>query len=145
VITFPVQAPDNAILKSEISAIEFLDYVSLVQRSWIKAGTNPENNRAPEVSHNVSNTCAVKPNEWDAVADYIWAHREDFTGISLLGDEGQTRYAQAPFQAVETDEDTLHWNRLQPKPVDYTTLKEQADNTTLKETVACSGGACEIV
>jgi ribonucleoside-diphosphate reductase alpha chain len=145
VITFPVRAPQNAILKSDIGAIEFLQYVSLVQRSWVKAGANPVDNRSPEISHNVSNTCSVKANEWDAVADYIWAHREDFTGVSLLGDDGNTRYAQAPFQAVETDEDVLRWNRLQPKAVDYTALKEQADNTNLKDTVACAGGACEIV
>lgn len=144
VITFPVQAPENAILKHEIGAIEFLEYVSLVQRAWVKEGTNPDHNRAPEISHNVSNTCVVKPDEWPAVADYIWAHRDDFTGISLLGDDGQTRYPQAPFQAVETDEDALHWNRLQPKPVDYTTLKEHGDNTTLKEVIACGGGACEL-
>jgi ribonucleoside-triphosphate reductase len=145
VITFPVKAPENAILKNEIGAIEFLEYVSLVQRTWVKAGTNPDDNRAPEISHNVSNTCAVKPNEWDAVADYIWTHRDDFTGVSLLGDDGQTRYAQAPFQAVETDEDVLHWNRLQPRPVDYTTLKEDADNTALKEVIACAGGACAVL
>ena len=145
VITFPVKAPENAILKNEIGAIEFLEYVSLVQRTWVKAGTNPQNNRAPEISHNVSNTCAVKPNEWEAVADYIWTHRDDFTGVSLLGDDGQTRYAQAPFQAVESDEDVLHWNRLQPKPVDYTTLKEDADNTALKDVVACAGGACAVL
>ena len=145
VITFPVQAPENAILKNEIGAIEFLEYVSLVQRTWVKAGANPDNNRAPEISHNVSNTCAVKPNEWEAVADYIWTHRDDFTGVSLLGDDGQTRYAQAPFQAVETDEDVLHWNRLLPRPVDYTTLKEDADNTALKEVIACAGGSCSII
>lgn len=145
VITFPVQAPENAILKHEITAIEFLQYVNLVQRSWVKAGTNLDNNRAPEICHNVSNTCVVKPEEWDLVADYIWTHREDFTGISLLGDDGQTRYAQAPFQAVQTDEEVLHWNRLQPETVDYTKLIEDADNTTLKETVACSGGSCEII
>lgn len=144
VITFPLQAPENAILKDEIGAIEFLEYVSLVQRSWVRSGTNPDNNRAPEVSHNVSNTCAVKASEWDAVADYIWSHREDFTGISLLGEDGQTRYAQAPFQAVETDEDVVHWNHLQPKPVDYTALRERTDNTTLKEVIACGGGACEL-
>jgi ribonucleoside-diphosphate reductase alpha chain len=143
VITFPVQAPANAILKDEIGAIEFLEYVSLVQRSWVKAGANPDNNRAPEISHNVSNTCVVKSGEWEAVADYIWSHRQDFTGVSLLAEDGQTRYAQAPFQAVETDEDVLHWNRLQPKAVDYTALKEHKDNTTLKEVVACGGGACE--
>lgn len=144
VITFPIKAPDNAILKNEISAIEFLEYVSLVQRTWVRSGANPDDNRAPEISHNVSNTCVVKPNEWDAVAAYLWTHREDFTGVSLLGDDGQTRYAQAPFQTVETDEDAAHWNRLQPKRVDYTALREQADNTALKEVVACGGGACEL-
>lgn len=144
VITFPVTAPENAILKHEISAVEFLEYVRLVQRSWVRSGANPDNNRAPEISHNVSNTCVVKPDEWDAVASFLWAHREDFTGVSLLADDGQTRYAQAPFQTVETDEDTLHWNRLQPAGVDYAALAEAGDNTALKEVVACGGGACEL-
>jgi ribonucleoside-diphosphate reductase alpha chain len=144
VITFPIEAPSGAILKHDLSAIEFLDYVRLVQRSWVKAGTNPECNRAPEISHNVSNTCVIKSNEWDAVADYLWSNRQDFTGVSLFADEGQTRYAQAPFQVVEADEDVLHWNRLQPKPVDYTTLHEHTDNTALKEVIACGGGACEL-
>jgi ribonucleoside-diphosphate reductase alpha chain len=144
VITFPIEAPSSAILKKDLGAIEFLDYVRLVQRSWVKAGLNPGCNRAPEISHNVSNTCVIKSNEWDAVADYLWSNRQDFTGVSLFADDGQTRYAQAPFQVVETDEDVLHWNRLQPKPVDYTTLQEHTDNTALKEVIACGGGACEL-
>lgn len=144
VITFPVEAPESAILKGDIGAIEFLDHVRLVQRAWVREGTHPVNNRSPEICHNVSNTCVVKPDEWEAVADYIWTHRQDFTGISLLGDDGQTRYAQAPFQAVESDDDIALWNRLQPRRVDYTTLHETEDRTALKDTVACAGGACEL-
>jgi ribonucleoside-diphosphate reductase alpha chain len=38
----------------------------------------------------------------------------------------------------------LKWNRLSYNPVDYTTLREHTDETALKETTACAGGACEL-
>jgi ribonucleoside-diphosphate reductase alpha chain len=53
----------------------------------------------------VSNTITVKPDEWDATVDYIYDNREFFTGVSLLSASGDLDYAQAPFQAVMTDEE----------------------------------------
>jgi ribonucleoside-diphosphate reductase alpha chain len=101
--------------------------------------------RSPGLHHNVSNTCTVKPGEWDGVAEFIWQHRDNFTGVALLAEDGDKRYAQAPREAVSTEEDILKWNRLVYHPVDYTTLKEQTDETALKEVAACAGGACEII
>jgi hypothetical protein len=42
-------------------------------------------------------------------------------------------------------DDITRWNSLLYREVDYTSLQEHEDNTTLKETVACAGGACEII
>ncbi len=143
VITFPVEAPSHAILRDEVSAVEFLHFVQLVQQHWVLNGETPHS-RSPGLHHNVSNTCTVKVEEWSAVADFIWQHREHFTGVALLGHDGDKRYAQAPREEVTTQDDFAKWNRLKYSPVNYTELVENSDETKLKETVACAGGACEL-
>lgn len=143
VIVFPVEAPPHAILRDEIGAVEFLRFVQLVQRHWVLAG-EAESTRSPGLHHNVSNTCTVKPDEWNAVGDYIWQHRTSFTGVALLSYDGDKRYPQAPREAVTTDDDAARWNRLKYSPVDYTALIETTDETALKEVIACAGGKCEL-
>jgi ribonucleoside-diphosphate reductase alpha chain len=86
----------------------------------------------------------VKTDEWEAVGDFIWLNRDNFTGVALLGHDGDKRYAQAPREAVVTEDDVAKWNRLKYQPVDYTTLAEHTDETALKEVAACAGGACEL-
>jgi ribonucleoside-diphosphate reductase alpha chain len=143
VITFPVEAPPHAILREEIGAVDFLHFVQLVQQHWVLNGESPTS-RSPGLHHNVSNTCTVKADEWDAVATFIWRHREHFTGVSLLAHDGDKRYPQAPREAVDGADDVARWNRLKYTPVHYTELVETSDETKLKDTVACAGGACEL-
>ncbi len=143
VITFTVEAPPHAILRDEVSAVQFLHFVQLVQQHWVLNG-EAEGSRSPGLHHNVSNTCTVKAGEWDEVANFIWRHREHFTGVALLGHDGDKRYAQAPREAVITSEDAAKWNRLKYLPVDYTALAEHSDETALKEVAACAGGSCEL-
>jgi ribonucleoside-diphosphate reductase alpha chain len=145
VLTFPVVAPDSAIVRSDIDALTFLSYVKLVQDNWVVPGTAHEK-YAPGLRHNVSNTVTVKPNEWDAVAEYIWEHRASFTGVSLLGSSGDKDYQQAPNEEVTTEDDIRKWNRLCPKPVDFTKMFEAEDVTDLKDSLACSGPlGCDVV
>ena len=144
VITFPVEAPAEAILRDDINALEFLEFVKLVQKHWVQAGTADES-RSPGLHHNVSNTCTVRPDEWANVSAFIWANRAYFTGISLLSHDGDKRYAQAPREAISTEDDVAKWNRLAYQKVDYRQLLEKTDETKLKEIVACAGGACEVV
>lgn len=144
-ITFCVEAPDGAVIKADIGAIQFLEMVRNTQINWVKSGTaRPET--APDVNHNVSNTCFVRPDEWEDVMDYIWQHRSDFTGISLLSSTGDKDYAQAPFEAVTTDNDELKWNNILEhyQDVDYAKMVEIDDNTDLSGEIACSGGKCEL-
>lgn len=143
VVTFPVEAPEGAIFRDDIEAVQFLGYVKFVQRHWVQAGRAHER-FSPGLDHNVSNTCTVKPEEWDEVAEFIWENREFFTGVALLPYSGDKTYLQAPREEVATEEDIAKWNRLKYRPVDYTELREEADETALKDVVACAGGACEI-
>lgn len=143
VITFPIEAPEGAILKKDIGALQFLDMVKLVQENWVVPGTAHEKYN-PGLRHNVSNTVTVKDGEWDAVADFIWDNRAYFTGVSILPASGDKDYPQAPNEEVTTAADIAKWNGLSYAPVDYALMSEAADYTSLKETVACAGGACEI-
>lgn len=143
VITFPVEAPEHAITRHEVSALRFLEYVKLVQRHWVEAG-RVSDKYSPGLHHNVSNTVNVADTEWEEVAEFIWKNRNSFTGIALLADIGDKTYLQAPREEVSTDEDIRKWNSLVYKPVDYARMKETSDVTALREIVACAGGACEL-
>ena len=144
VITFPVEGPDFGIYREDLSAVKHLEYVRLVQENWVQAGRRHEDT-SPGLHHNVSCTISVRPDEWAAVADFVWAHRHAFTGIAMLQDCGDKVYQQAPREGVVTAADIVKWNALSHQSVDYTTLEESEDITDLKQVVACAGGACEVV
>jgi ribonucleoside-diphosphate reductase alpha chain len=144
VITFPVEGPDFGIYREEVSALKHLEYIKLVQENWVHMGRRHEH-YSPGLHHNVSCTVTVRPEEWHLVAEFIWNHRKNFTGIALLQDSGDKAYAQAPREALATASDIEKWNTLSYCVVDYTSLEESEDITELKQTVACAGGACEIV
>jgi len=143
VIEFPVQAPDGAIIKKDIGAIEFLEMVRSTQQNWVLPGTD-DSGRSPGLNHNVSNTVNVAPHEWDQVADYLWTHRDSFTGVSLLPEDPVLPFM--PFEAVVTDDQERRFNELVAKyePIDYLSIVEVEDGTDLAGEIACQGGACSI-
>jgi ribonucleoside-diphosphate reductase alpha chain len=146
VITFCVEAPEDAILRNDVSAMDLLKHVHSTQQNWVVPGTaRPESN--PGLYHNVSNTITVRPNEWDDVAEYIWDNRADFTGISMLHATGDKIYQQAPHEEVESIQDESLWNELISnfEPVDFTEMQEADDTTNPQGEIACAGGSCELV
>jgi intein/homing endonuclease len=145
-IEFPVEAPEGAVLKEDMTAIDFLEKVKSTQLNWVATGTaRPES--SPGYVHNVSNTVQVKPEEWEPVSEYLWENREHFSGVTLISATGDKDYAFAPNEAIATESDEMRWNQLLAhyKPVDYTALIENEDTTDVQQEAACAGGACEIV
>lgn len=143
VIEFPMTAPDGAIVKADMTAVEFLERVRQTQLNWVKPGTaRPDS--SPGAVNNVSCTCVVRETEWDEVAEYVWEHRNDLTGISFIPEVGDKQYAFSPFEAVVTEADEEKWNSLLKHytPVDYTKMVETEDGTNLTGEVSCAGGAC---
>jgi len=100
VITFLCEVPPGAKTKNQINASRLLESVKLTQQNWVRYGANKELCTQPWLSHNVSNTIHVKPDEWEAIEDYIYKNRKYFAGISLIPNSGDKDYPQAPFCAV---------------------------------------------
>jgi ribonucleoside-diphosphate reductase alpha chain len=107
VFSIPVEAPANSLFKRHLVGINQLELVRLTQNNWVEYGTNKDLCVNKVVRHNVSNTIQV--DDWDAVRDYLYKHRDDFAGVSLLGIAGDKAYAQAPFTEVFTREQLLEF------------------------------------
>ncbi|MDB4006657.1 ribonucleoside-triphosphate reductase [Gammaproteobacteria bacterium] len=131
VFSFPVKSPDNAVVTSDLSAIEQLETWLMYQRHWCE--------------HKPSITVNVKKDEWFAVGAFVYEHFDEMSGVSFLPYNEHT-YQQAPYQEVgKHDYKTLL--SLMPKAIDWSKLSvyEEEDNTAGSQTMACSGDVCEIV
>jgi len=143
-ITFCVEAPETAIIGSDLTALELLKAVKDTQNYWVKNGTAlPE--RSPNLLHNVSNTITVREEEREEVARYIYDNRAFFTGVSMVAPDAD--FVQAPHELVDTPDKVAKWNEIVSNftKVDYTAIKEEEDNTEIRKTVACAGGTCQIL
>jgi ribonucleoside-triphosphate reductase (thioredoxin) len=146
VLKFPIEAPEGAVTKHGRTAIDQLRDVLTLKENWIDAGRVAERCAHPAVSNNVSNTISVREDEWDQVAEFIYAHQDAFAGVSLLAATGDLDYPQAPFVSVdEPDREALRdeWELLREtlKPVDYSKI---GGEVSFAELSACAGGKCDL-
>lgn len=144
VVTFPIELRDeNIITKNDITALEHLEYVKMVQKNWVIPGTRDKDSN---MTHNVSVTIEVDEHEWNDVISYLFDNKEYFTAVSLLPKLGDKIFNQAPLERIVTDEDEekLKIYKEKYRKVDYNQLIESDDNTTLQMEMTCSGGSCDI-
>ncbi len=135
VVSIPQKAPNNGIIRDE-SVFDLLERVKRYSIRWVTRGHNTGMN-----SHNVSATISIKPEEWDAVGEWMWMNRHYYNGLSVLPYDGGT-YVQAPFE--DCPPETYNEMLKTLKKVDLTKVIEYQDNTDLTGELACSGGQCEI-
>jgi ribonucleoside-triphosphate reductase len=107
IIKFPIEVPDGAKLKNQLPAVEMLSVVKETQKNWVNSGKNRSLCTQEYLSHNVSNTVTVKPDEWEGVTKYIYDNRKYFAGISLIPQSGDKDYPQAPFTTVYTSREIV--------------------------------------
>ena len=132
VVYFPQAAPQGALVRKDMSAIQHLDTWLSFQRHWCE--------------HKPSVTISVTENEWPEVGGWVWNHFDEVSGVSFLPYDGGT-YKQAPYQELSKQEYD-EWVATHPMPegVDWSELSqyEKEDNTIAVQTLACSSGYCEI-
>ena len=107
VIKFPIEVPDGSKLKNQLPAVEMLSVVKDTQKNWVQSGKNRSLCTQDFLSHNVSNTVTVQPDEWEDVTKYIYQNRKYFAGISLIPQSGDKDYPQAPFTTVLTSREIV--------------------------------------
>ena len=131
VFSFPMKAPEGAIVTSDLTAIEQLEMWLAYQRSWCE--------------HKPSVTINVRSSEWFSVGAFVYEHFDEMSGVSFLPYNEHT-YQQAPYQEVGKS-DYQELLEIMPSSIDWSLLSEyeSEDNTAGSQTLACSGDSCEIV
>ena len=132
VFSFPVKAPEGAITRDHLNAIDHLNTWLVYQRAWCE--------------HKPSITVSVKEDEWMEVGAWVYKHFDEVSGISFLPHSDHS-YKQAPYQEV-TEEEYLELLAKMPSNIRWEDLSfyETEDGTSGTQTLACtSDGNCEIV
>ena len=146
IVSFACEAPEGALLRKDLSASDFLDKVEFIQRYWVKTTTQLREKDQYGLSHNVSNTCTVKDDEWDDLINKIWCLRDSVKGISLLSDYGDHVYENAPYQTVDDSNEQMleKYNKL--LLVDWSKVDLNVGGYKENPSVepACAGGVCLI-
>ena len=106
-ILFPIEVPDGSKTKNQISALEMLDNIRLIQENWINTGKNVDRCVQPWLNHNISTTVIVKDDEWDDVIKRVYKDRQYFGGLSFLSNKGDKDYQQPPFSSVLTSREIV--------------------------------------
>jgi ribonucleoside-diphosphate reductase alpha chain len=132
VFSFPIKAPDGAVVRKDLTAIEHLNIWLVYQRAWCE--------------HKPSITVSVKEDEWMEVGAWVYKNFDEVSGISFLPMSDHS-YKQAPYQEVSK----LEYEDLvakMPKEIRWADLYfyETEDGTSTNATLACSSdGNCELV
>jgi ribonucleoside-triphosphate reductase (thioredoxin) len=131
VFSFPMKAPENAVFRTDMSAIEQLELWVTYQDHWCE--------------HKPSVTISVKEHEWLDVGAWVYNHFDKMSGVSFLPFSDHV-YKQAPYQDCSKEEYEAFIAKM-PKSIDWNKLKdyEKTDTTTGAQELACSAaGGCEI-
>ncbi len=131
VFSFPMKSPSGATTRTEMSAIEQLEYWLMFQRHWCE--------------HKPSVTVSVKEDEWMEVGAWVYKNFDEVSGISFLPFSDHT-YAQAPYQDITGGEYEQLYKQM-PASIDWSKLAdyEKEDTTSGGRELACTADACEMV
>ena len=131
VFSFPMKSPSGATTRTEMSAIEQLEYWLMFQRHWCE--------------HKPSVTVSVKEDEWMEVGAWVYKNFDEVSGISFLPFSDHT-YAQAPYQDITGGEYEQLYKKM-PTSIDWSKLAdyEKEDTTSGGRELACTADACEMV
>lgn len=106
VFSFPVAAPDGAILRSDMTALEQLELWLTYQKYWCE--------------HNPSVSVTVREEEWLEVGAWVYKNFDDVAGLSFFPYDDHT-YVQAPYQEV-TEEGYSALLAKMPESIDWSEL-----------------------
>lgn len=129
VLEFPVKAPDGAVCKDDLTALDQLEHWKIVKENYTE--------------HNPSVTISVGEGEWIIVANWIYENWDLVGGLSFLPRSNHV-YQLAPYETItkEKYEEILE----KVKTLDFSKIVtyEKVDETEVKNELACVAGLCDI-
>jgi ribonucleoside-diphosphate reductase alpha chain len=129
VLEFPIKAPEGAVVRNQISAIDLLE-------EWKKLKVN-------YVEHNPSVTIYVGSDEWIRVANFVYENWDIVGGLSFLP-RSEHVYQLAPYEEISKEEYEERIKEI--KHIDFSKLMyyEKEDNTVGAKEFSCVSGVCSI-
>ena len=127
VFSYPQKAPKGSIIASEQTGMEQLELWNVYQKHWCE--------------HKPSITVYYTDDEFLAIGNWLYNNFDDCSGVSFLPYSDHS-YEQAPYEAIN-EEKYKELLAAMPKTMDWN-IVESSDKTEGAQTLACTGGACEI-
>jgi len=129
VLEFPVKAPDKAVVKNDINAIDHLEYWKMVKTHYTE--------------HNPSVTISIGQDEWLKVGNWVYENWEIVGGLSFLP-RSDHHYKLAPYEEISKENYEVMAKNFPDIDFSKIVLYEYDDTTTGSKELACSSGKCEI-
>lgn len=127
VFSFPQKAPKGAVVASSQTGMEQLELWDAYQKHWCE--------------HKPSITVYYRDEEFLNIGSWLYNNFDSVSGVSFLPYSDHT-YQQAPYEAI-TAEQYAELKKKSPTKIEWD-IQEESDVTEGAQTLACTGGACEI-
>lgn len=131
IFAFPTKSPDDSTTYENYNSEDHLNLWLMYQKYWC--------------DHKPSVTINYTDKDYLAVGQWVYNNWDWVSGISFLPHTDHV-YEQAPFEAISKDVyDEL--SATIPNNIDWSELSnyEKVDTTVSSHSLACHGGACEVV
>jgi len=132
VFSFPVAAPEDAITRTDLGAIQHLDLWLAYQRHFTE--------------HKPSVTITIKEDEWLDTASWVWKNFDELSGVAFLPYSDHV-YKQAPYEDLTLEQyEAMVLSMPANIPWEDLSWYELYDQTVGTQSLACTAdGGCETV
>ena len=127
VFSFPQKAPKGAVMSSSQTGMEQLELWDVYQKHWCE--------------HKPSVTVYYRDSEFLDIGSWLYNNYDTCSGVSFLP-FSEHSYEQAPYEEI-TKEQYEKMAKAMPKHIEWD-ITEDSDKTEGAQTLACTGGSCEI-
>ena len=127
VFSFPKKSPETSVMSSDQTGMEQLQLWDQYQRHWCE--------------HKPSITVYYTDKDFLEIGNWLYNNFDDCSGVSFLPYDGGS-YQQAPYQQIDKE---TYDKMVAEFPTEFDwDIVEHEDVTEGQQTLACTGGACEI-
>jgi ribonucleoside-triphosphate reductase len=127
VFSFPQKAPKGAVMSASQTGMEQLELWDVYQKHWCE--------------HKPSVTVYYRDSEFLDIGSWLYNNFDSCSGVSFLP-FSEHSYEQAPYEEISREQYT-EMKKKMPNSISWD-ITEHSDTTEGAQTLACTGGACEI-